>query len=171
MPVLVALVALLFALPALAQDECAETFPARLVDAQHAVIERDAWLAEYEKAKPAVEWFEAHCRFLDELEIVVRKLDDPLSFVCDKKAKGRPKGLTAELVLTYSTVPTVSSYQKQFGPDNTCAESDRATRLGLVNLDDLTVTGKLELMCFQSERPSCAGILEKIAESRARGIK
>lgn len=154
-----AAVALLFAANTASADDdasCAASFPARLVDAQHAVIERDEFLVEYGKARPAVEWFEANCRFLNELEIAARKVDEPLAFVCDPKAKGRPKSLTAELVQAYSTIPTVSSYQNRYGEDNRCEASDRATRIPLVELDDLDVAGKLTLFCFQSDRPACA---------------
>ncbi len=165
------LLLLLVAASASAEDECATSFAGRLADAQLAVIERDAFIAQYEKVRPALDWFEANCRFLEDIEIVVRKLDDRASFVCDPKAKGRPKNLTAELVLTYSTMPTVGSYQKHHGQNHRCAESDRAARIPLVVLDDLTVLEKMELMCFQSERPKCAGMAEKIAEARARGIK
>jgi hypothetical protein len=138
-------------------DECSETFPDRLKDAQNAVLERDAFLAEYAKARPALEWFEAHCRFLTELELAARKVDDPLTFVCDAKAKGRPKNLTAELVTTYSTIPPAASYQEHFGADVRCEASDRATRIQLMSLDDLDVAGKLRLFCYGRQDERCKG--------------
>lgn len=135
--------------------ECAATFPVRLADAQHAVLEHEAFMVEYEKARPAVEWFEAHCRFLNELELAARKVDDPNAFVCDAKAKGRPKNLTAELVMTYATIPSSSSYQEHWGPDNRCEASDRAARIRLVGLDELDVAGKLRLFCFGRSSEKC----------------
>lgn len=138
-------------------DECSETFPARLKDAQHAVLKRDSFLDEYAKARTVLEWFEAHCRFLTERELAARKLDDPLSFVCDAKAKGRPKNLTAELVMTYSTIPPTSAYQEHFGADVRCEASDRATRIQLMSLDDLDVAGKLRLFCYGRSDERCKG--------------
>lgn len=78
-PAAVIAIASLVAAPAIAEpsEECAESYASRLEDAKRAISDLDAYLLEYAKARPAIEWFEAHCRFLSELEIAVRKLDDP----------------------------------------------------------------------------------------------
>lgn len=60
---------------------CSSSFPKRLAEARAAIKQRDKYKAEYDRA---VEWAQAHqCRELTPLEIAIRKLDDPRSFVCD----------------------------------------------------------------------------------------
>lgn len=152
-----------------AQDSCDESFPARLADAKQALVQFEAFHQGYQKAKPALEWFEAHCRFLEELERVVRKADDPNAFVCDTQ-KGRPKELTAELVLTYSTLPTFGSYQERSGDNYRCEASDKAARISLVLIDP-TPLQRLELACHADEREKCVKARETIAAARAKGAR
>lgn len=175
-PLVLVLVAALWVAPALAQApaaQCASTFPARLADAKQAVAAHEAWLHEHEKARPAVEWFEAHCHFLSELERAVRKLDDPNAFVCDPKAKGRPKQLTAELVLEHSLEPNVGSFQADQHHDlnNRCAELDQAARVGLV-FGELElkwlVAHKLEVSCYGDDSERCVQARATIAVARAK---
>lgn len=172
--VLVVLVALVAA-PAVAQSpaaaECAATFPARLVDAKQAVTAFEGNMQRYQKAKPALEWFEAHCHFLSELELAVRKLDDPNAFVCDPKAKGRPKGLTAELDLEFSVEPNVGAFQADQHHDlnNRCSELDQAVRIGLVfgsGTERDQVAHRLLVVCFGDDRPACAKARETIGARR-----
>lgn len=175
--VLLVLVALVAA-PALGQSpaaaECAATFPARLADAKQAVTAFEGYMQSYQKAKPALEWFEAHCHFLSELERTVRKLDDPNAFACDPKAKGRPKDLRAELVLEYSVEPNVGAFQADQHHDlnNRCSELDQAARIGLVfGAGPLIeqVAHRLLVACYDDERPSCVKARESIAAARAKG--
>jgi len=160
--------------PVVAQaDECSETFPARVADAKQAIVRFEAFSKDYEQARPALEWFEAHCRFLGELERVVRKLDDPNAFVCNPKAKGRPKSLTAELVMTYSVAPDVGSFQSDAFHDlnNRCLELDQAARVGLVFgaiSEKERLAQRLEVACYGDDRPECVKALEAIAAWRAK---
>jgi hypothetical protein len=165
------LMVLFFVSPAAAQT-CEESFPARLVDAKDAVAKYETHMRLYTEAKPALEWFEAHCRFLEELERVVRKEDDPNAFVCDPKAKGRPKNLTSELVLTFSTLPTVGSYQERSGDNYRCEADDTAKRIVLIDpvLDPkLSLAWRLEVMCWEDQREKCTKVREMVAQLRAKG--
>lgn len=174
---LVVLVALV-AVQALAQapaEQCAATFPARLADAKQAVVAFETYQRRYAEARPALEWFQAHCRFLDELERVVRKLDDPNAFVCDPKAKGRPKNLSAQLVLDFSVEPNVGSFQADEHHDlnNRCTELDEAERVGLVfgaGTEKDQVFHRLLVICFGDERASCVKAREAIAGARAKEV-
>jgi hypothetical protein len=169
MNIILLVVALLVTSTAAAQT-CEETFPGRLADAKQAVAQYETHMKAYAEAKPALEWFEAHCRFLEELERVVRKEDDPNAFVCDPKAKGRPKSLTAELVLTFSTLPTVGSYQERSGDNYRCETDDKAKRISLVLIDPSPLV-KLELMCWGDEREKCVKARADIAAARAKGMR
>lgn len=171
--VLLVLAACAVHFPVLAQDTCAETFPVRLEDAKQAVAKNETFQRRYAEARPALEWFEAHCRFLDELERVARKLDDPNAFVCDPKAKGRPKNVSADLVLEFSVEPNVGSFQADQHHDlnNRCFERDQAARIGLVfgagsALEQ--VAHRLLVTCFGDDRPSCVKAREAIAAARAK---
>jgi hypothetical protein len=174
--VLLALVPLVVA-PVLAQgpaSECAASFPARLADAKEAVASFETFQRRYAEARPALEWFEAHCRFLEELERVVRKADDPNAFVCDPKAKGRPKNLSAELVLKFSVEPNVGSFQADQHHDlnNRCVERDRSERIGLVfgagtKLEQ--VAHRLLVVCYGDDGPSCVKARESLAAAKAKG--
>lgn len=153
-----------------AQSEtCAETFPQRLADAKRAVVEYDAQLEAYEKARPALEWFEAHCRFLTPREVAARKLDDANAFVCDPRAKARPSNLTSELVLQFSTVPTIGTYQEHHGENHRCVEADRSAGIVLVFAGELTALQRLELLCWADPRQKCVDARKTIAAARANG--
>src|SRR4051812_11912679 len=57
------------------------SFPRRLTEARAAIKQRDRYQGELDRA---VAWWQAHkCRELSPLEIAIRKLDDPRSFLCD----------------------------------------------------------------------------------------
>jgi hypothetical protein len=169
--------ALLFAMMARAQepstppsppDECASTFEARLADAKRGLALYKAHMREYEKARPALEWFEAHCRFLNELELAIRKLDDPNAFVCDPGAGKRPKGLTSELVITYSTLPSQMTFQERQGENHMCERKDARDRIALT-FHDLTEIEIIEVLCYADERPACVQARENIATLRKQG--
>lgn len=156
-----------------APDVCAESFPARLADAKQAVASFETFQRRYAEARPALEWFEAHCHFLEELDRVVRKVDDPNAFVCDPKAKGRPKNLTAELVLEFSVQPNVGAFQADQHHDlnNRCSERDQAARIGLVfgaGSEKDQVFHRLLVICYGDERPACVKARETIAAARTK---
>jgi hypothetical protein len=162
-------IALVVASPAAAQSleaECASSFPARLQDAKQALAQWDDDHPRYIKARPLVEYFEGHCRFLSDRERAARKLDDANAFVCDAP---KPKGLTAELVLRYSVEPSIGAYQAHAGANNRCLELDRGTRVALVftgaeDLDD--VARRLLAMCYGDERPSCERARASLAAAK-----
>jgi hypothetical protein len=150
-------------------ETCAETFPARLADAKGALREYAVHEAEFQKARPALEWFDAHCRFLSELEIAIRKLDEINPFVCEPKAKGRPKGLTSELVLTFSAPPSVGTFQdaKAFGENHRCAARDPVSLVfGEVSIDEML--HRMEVLCWDDTREKCIKARETIAAERAK---
>jgi hypothetical protein len=154
------------------EAQCAASFPKRLADAKQAIVQHGDFMAGYKAARPALEWFEAHCRFLSELELAVRKLDDPNAFVCDPKAKGRPKGLTSELVLQYSTLPSVGVWQEHHGENHRCLETDRASRVALVISAEEGLAGRaqrMEVICYGDDRPSCKELRTSLEAARAKG--
>jgi hypothetical protein len=151
--------------------ECAASFPERLADAKRTYVEREKYEERFEKsgAKAKLEWFDAHCRLLSELEITVRKLDDPNAFVCDPKAKGRPKGLTSFTELAALSPPPYSELQGFRNENYGCEESDEKSRIKLVLHDQRSVVEMAELVCYQDERPMCVTTRENIAKVRAKG--
>jgi hypothetical protein len=146
--------------------DCARSFPARLADAKAAVAAHAAHQKRYEAARPAVEWFEAHCRFLTELERAVRQADDPAAFVCDPKAPGRPASLNRTIV-QYAVQPTIGQWQKRHGENHLCLEQDRRERIGLV-FAALTDIERLELLCWDDPRERCVKARETIRKVRAK---
>lgn len=103
---------------------CAESFPERLEDAQQAVVRQQKEAAVYDRVMP---WFNEHCRWLTDLEIAIRKIDDANAFVCDT-SKGRPKGLTADLVLDHQARETTQAFQHFFNESLWCEAFDMAER-------------------------------------------
>lgn len=154
--------------PALAQD-CHATYAARLADAKRAVVARDAYVDEHRAEYVAAAWFQLHCRFLTDLEITVRKLDDPNAFVCEK-AKGKPKNLTAGLVANFGSTPLVSEFQNQafFGPNHACMEQDSTQGAALVGLDEMTPIQKLEFLCLGNGSETCTKARVSIEAARAK---
>lgn len=151
------------------EQECAESFPARLADAKTGLALYNTYMRDFEKARPAIAWFEAHCRFLTDLEVAIRKIDDANAFVCDPSARGKPKGLTSALVLSYSTEPTTMTFQTRQGDNHVCAAADeRAGRISLA-FGPLTRMQIVELLCYQDERASCVKARETIAKLKATG--
>jgi hypothetical protein len=156
--------------------ECAASFPERLADAKAAVREhiRQEGLAKRDTATQAkFDWFDAHCRFLSPLEIAIRKLDDPNSFVCDT-SKGRPKGLTTQFVLAgRGEAESAAGLQKLRGDSALCSDSDKAARINvyLGGFDDWPATDKLEILCYGDERPKFVKACEDVAAARAKGYR
>jgi hypothetical protein len=148
-----------------AEDECASTYEERLADAKRGLALYLKYMDEYEKARPTLEWFEAHCRFLSELELAVRKLDDPNAFVCDPSANGRPRDLTSELVLKFSTLPDQMSFQTLQGQNHMCESKDAKLRSKLT-FHNLTKEQMLEVICRGNDGPSCALLRAMIAKKQ-----
>ncbi|HEX7476324.1 MAG TPA: hypothetical protein VF331_00815 [Polyangiales bacterium] len=149
-------------------DQCRASFPDRLADARQALAAFDAAQQAYKAAANAAEWFGVHCRFLSELEIAIRKLDDPNSFVCDTRV-GRPKRLTAEIVSDGQAEPVLRAYQDRANDDDACAALDAAERMSLVEPEQgaLARTAfRIELLCYGDERPSCVKARAAIAAKR-----
>jgi len=149
--------------------ECAESYPARLADAKTGLAQYDSYMIEYRKAQPAVEWFALHCRFLTELEIAIRQVDDPNAFVCDPSARGKPKGLTSELILNYSTEPTTTTFFTRQGDNNLCERADRQAGRMVLTFGPLSKVEFIEALCYQDEGPSCLKVRETIAKLREKG--
>jgi len=147
-------------------DECAATFEERLADAKRGLALYLKYSDEYEKARPSLEWFEAHCRFLTELELAIRQLDDPNAFVCDPSAKGRPRDLTSELVLKFSTEPDQMSFQTMQGKNHVCEAKDARARFKLT-FHGLTKAEMLEVICMGNDGPACALLRARLAKERS----
>jgi hypothetical protein len=165
---------------------CAESFPERLQDARDAVIRGQEEAAEYDRIMP---WWNEHCRWLTDIEIAIRKLDDPNAFVCDTK-KGRPKGLTSDLVLDHQGRARAQSYQKFFQSSLLCNAFDTAERVSIVMYDSYDPTRhktsaeyyeltalEVSVMCFQVESEKCTKARAAVAAavsppaSRASGSR
>lgn len=156
--------------PSLAES-CAATYFERAEEARKAFAQWDAIEKDCATHAKAIEFFGAHCRFLSELEVAVRKLDDPNAFVCDTK-KGRPKDLTTAVIARCQTRDSPSAYQERFHGDNyQCMAEDEQKRVGLVLLADMNPGELLELMCAGQEatKASCAPGLAGVEAARAKG--
>lgn len=156
---------------------CAESFAERLQDARDAVIAKQEYDKVYYRIRP---WFEAHCRWLTDLEIAIRKIDESPSFVCDTK-KGRPKGLTAEVAVEHQDWLNIATFQKHARSDDVCAPYDKVERVSLVlrtsyveeererpeaKRDDLARL--VAVMCWQVESEQCSKAWAGLA---AAGVK
>lgn len=104
------------------EQTCAASWPERAEDFRNGLIAAKRYKREYERAMP---WFHEHCRVLSEIEIVVRKLDDEWSFVCDTQ-KGRPKGLTTEYVADHQSTPSPTMFVEYLNNDAWCEPFDAA---------------------------------------------
>jgi hypothetical protein len=176
--------ALLVAAQASADDaglaaECAGSFADRAQSAQRDY--RD-WLREtaearaqrqaFEKANgpKLVEFFDAHCRFLNDLETAIRQLDDPNTIVCNAT---KPKGLTVEIV-AYGTVEQAAPRLHIAGDSDNrrCEASDTAERFSLVfdpdGQDAETLIAKQSLLCYADDRPSCTKAMAQVAQLKAK---
>lgn len=98
-------------------EKCAASFRARLAETRAAIKAQAQYMKEYNRAMP---WFNEHCRVLSPLEIAIRKLDDPNSFVCDT-SKGRPAGLTTRFVIEHASPMTISGFQEHSADSMFCA--------------------------------------------------
>lgn len=152
---------------------CDTTFPARLADAKRALVEYGAERDAYEKVRPALEWFEANCRFLTELEVAARKLDDANAFVCDPKAQARPKNLTSTLVLQFSVEPTVSAFQAErfHGTNHRCRDVDPVSLVFGEAPRRQQLLQQLEVACWGDESAKCVEARATIAAERAKAAQ
>ena len=145
---------------------CATSFPERLRDARSAYAHVAAYMKEWQKGMP---WFDEHCRYLSELEIAVRKLDDPNAFVCDPKAKGRPTILTAAYVASHSNPIEVWQEQEYLRIDDLCEPHDvAAERPALAIRDSEDAERVLPVLCWEKTSPSCDKFRDRAAKLEAR---
>jgi hypothetical protein len=148
-----------------AQSPCEETFPTRLEAAKTDV---KAWLKEndaYQKLLhspqgKAITFFSEHCRFLSKLEIAIRKLDDPLSFVCDPQAGPKPRALTTHLIAeTGGSIGTILR-----GTDSSnaqCSSEDPIDLSVSSDFDDKENSAKVYLIfCYDDPREGCKKVME-----------
>lgn len=149
-------------------ETCAESFPVRLADFRSAASQHQRYMAEYNRVMP---WFDEHCRWLTELEIAIRKIDDPAAFVCDTQ-KGRPKGLTTQVALEHN-VEVDLVIMVQFSHANTwCAEHDAGGRVSLAlsqaksEFENTEI--KIEGMCFEVSSAKCDSARTALADARAQ---
>jgi len=148
---------------------CAASYPERIAGVKQAIIEWDAYTKERSKHLKALDFFDAHCRFLTELEVAIRKLNDPNTIVC-KTEKGRPKDVTAEVITGYHLAASPQSFVEEHGFENhRCAAYDAAERLALVLPEDLNIGEQQELLCWGRDTPSCASSLAALEVARAKG--
>ncbi len=150
-------------------SECAQSWPARLADAKQAIVA--AGRAQADKtAATKLAWFDQHCRFLNPLEIAIRKLDDPNSFVCDTQ-KGRPAGLTSAFVLEHQGL-ALGDFQELLADDRICEPFDAAERMSLVmndsDVDAASVGQRLAVICYGDDRPRCVQGRAALAAWRAK---
>jgi hypothetical protein len=149
---------------------CAESFPERLVDAKRALRRYEAERAEYKKSGIAqkAEWMAEHCRPLSDLEIAIRKTDDPMAFVCDPHAKGRPSALLFEA----PEPPSLLALQGFHVENEVCRGVDTTERVALGMTGDETdrvdVMIRLEVICYDDARPACIAARAQIAAVRAK---
>jgi hypothetical protein len=166
---------------AMAQTPCEETFPARLAAAKADV---NAWFKEddaYQKylrspQGKAMTFFSEHCRFLNQLEIAIRKLDDPLSFVCDPHAGPKPKALTTRLIAeTGGNVGT--SLHGTDSSNAQCSSEDPIDLSFSSDFENKESSAKAYLVfCYDDPREACQKIMKNsreilslIAEQKAEG--
>lgn len=159
-------------------ESCESSYAERLADARQAVVQWQAYEAERAKALPAVEWFGQHCRWLSEREVAIRALDDADAFVCDTK-RGRPKGLTAELVYAYQFRTPLVGFVRWTASDDACAALDAAAGRAPIALHDETIRpddrpgrvdfiGRVtEVMCWHVESAKCDEMRASVARARA----
>lgn len=160
---------------------CGLSYNERLADARSAIQRSWEYDSEVAAYRPALDWFEQHCRFLEWEEIVVRKLDDPDSFVCDTN-KGRPKGLNAEQIQYFQhngRELTVSVLVKWGHSNLLCREHDeKAGRPSLVfaplpqdasrDARRSALIAKIDVMCWQVVSEKCTKTLASVASWRKR---
>lgn len=134
---------------------CSASFNERLDDAREAIAENQEYMKVYDRFMP---WFKEHCRFLTELEIAVRKLDDSNAFVCDT-GKGRPAGMTSQIVADHQFPTTAKLHQEYREASLWCEPFDAAERISLVLRDSdprTTIVRQLEVTCWKVESEDCA---------------
>jgi hypothetical protein len=162
-----------------AAAECATTFDARAAAARE---DYAAWLREtaalraeqqaFVKAggPKLLDFFNKHCRFLNKLEIAIRKLDDPNTIVCNAP---KPKGLTADIVAFESAqdfIPGLHMREKYI--NERCQEHDAKERFSLVFdpevKDAENLIAQQSLLCFKDERPKCKSAMASVAAVKAK---
>lgn len=146
-------------------DTCSESFPARLADFRQSVVAQQRYMREYERVMP---WFDEHCRWLSELEIAIRKIDDPAAFVCDTR-KGRPKGLTSEFALDHQGPRTVENFVDDAAANTWCHLYDAASavtlNLGYAEPPINEPRVIMEAMCWHVEGAKCDRVRAALAAS------
>lgn len=144
---------------------CAETFPARLERARASLKAWSKENAEYKKylASPegkAITFFTEHCRFLSQLEIAIRKLDDPMSFVCDPTAGKKPKALTTRLLAESGGNVGPSLHGTE--PENLKCQHEDPISLAITNdfedRENFAKTGIV--LCHEDPRKDCQELIE-----------
>jgi hypothetical protein len=109
-------------------ETCAASWEERLADFRAAIPAQQRYMKAYNRVMP---WFYEHCRWLSELEVAIRKLDDTASFVCDTK-KGRPKELTSDFALEHQGPEHASIFIEYFEANRLCQDFDAAERVSLL---------------------------------------
>lgn len=153
-----------------AQSECADTFPARLAAAKTEVIEwfkADAAYRKYLRSPEgkALTFFNEHCRLLSPLEIAIRKLDDPLSFVCDPSAGPKPKALTTRLLVKNGGNMLnidVDLSEHHTDTDNAECSTEDPIDLSVSNdFEDKENSAKTYLVhCYEDPRKGCQDLVD-----------
>lgn len=123
---------------ALSEEKCSASFNARLAEARAAIASKQA----YDKELKKMDWWSEHCRFLSPLEIGIRKLDDPNSFVCDTQ-KGRPPGLTTKFVLEHGVGLGYEQWQTHSEENLACQSHDPISLWLVVPPEPATEEGDL----------------------------
>lgn len=134
---------------------CAATYDERLADFRSGMDEH----AKYQRSRNAVmPWFEEHCRWLSNIELVVRMLDFS-TFVCDTQ-RGRPKGLTAEFVLDHQFDSDPPIFMEHATANVACASFDHARQAPVLAFD-WSAPGRirarylLAAKCWNVRSPEC----------------
>jgi hypothetical protein len=151
----------------MAQTRCEETFPTRLEEAKANV---KTWVKENDAHQKylqtprgkALAFFNQHCRFLNKLEIAIRKLDDQWSFVCDANAGPKPKLLTTRLVAEHGT-DILTNTEKTDWRNAECSDKDPIDLAVSSDFDDKENGARAYLvLCYEDPRPACQKLMESL---------
>lgn len=137
-------------------ETCAATFPERLADFRQGIVQHQQYMTVHDRIMP---WWTEHCRWLTDREIAIRQIDDPNAFVCDTQ-KGRPKGLTSEMVLDYQSPQDAAIFIDYSDEDRWCEAFDVAAgrvslRLGQWESPAEQARIILTGMCWQVTSAKC----------------
>lgn len=112
-------------------QSCGETYAERLTDFRDGMDAVQVYRREYNRVMP---WFREHCRFLEDYEIAIRRIDTAEAIVCDTK-KGRPKGLTAEFALAHQFEASPLRYVQHLVANDFCAPFDHVAGVPVLSFD------------------------------------